>query len=188
MSSDPTPSLLDRPDAAVEIGFLVMYTANLEAWLIPILAELLKNDEAAMSIVRNVDNLSAKLGIVFETAEQMPPSPLVDAIRAHKEPVMRAIAHRNALAHSQYVWSPSNELSLLAAATTNRRGEARATPFDADATRAHTENLRAAVRAILKESAEQMIVAVADPQARASRGKQPQAIPRLERLHPGHKD
>jgi hypothetical protein len=181
MNSTKPPSLLTRSDIAAEVGFLIMFAGNLEGWLLAVLAELLGDEAAAVAIVRNVDNLSAKWAIVFSIAADRPKDRLAQRILENEDAIRGALAHRNLLAHGLYVWDDADQLCLVKGAATARHGKARGEPFDIQATRMHTENLRVAIVDILGQLGELMTIATDDPSIPRPSGS-PKAKVTLEKV------
>lgn len=175
MESKLPPDLTCREDVGAEVGFLIMYSANLDGWLTIILSELLRDREAAAAIMWNVDNLSARLGIVFSIAAQRSDDPFATIIMSHKEALERAIGYRNRLAHGIYAWSDEMQLCLMKGGTSSRRGAASAEILDLKQIRAHTDDIRSAMKAILNGAT--MTLTLEDPDLRAALNKHAQRIP-----------
>ncbi len=100
-----------------------MAVANLEAVLFPTLAKLIDQPQrVATAIFENIDNISARLSIVFELAELKKETPIGAVLLSHKAGVLKAVAMRNKLAHSLYGYNEdTGEVLLLHNYLSNRR-------------------------------------------------------------------
>jgi len=128
-----------------------MYASNLGILIIPILAELLGGDALAAEVVTvKVENISAKLSIVFAIASNKKGDPFADAIRKVEPAILKAIAFRNALAHSLYVFdNKTGAFELFENLISDRRGKPRCKPLTAKMVQSHCDALRDAVNVIL---------------------------------------
>lgn len=141
-------NMLRREKEAKEIGFLVMYLTNLEFYLLPALAYVLRrNQNLAALIMSNVDNIGAKISIFYGVVELRSSTTFGSKIILTKPKVIKAIAFRNAIAHSHFgtykSFRPSkiseelrgeeDTLILIQNAISTRRGKLsvqKITPFD----------------------------------------------------------
>lgn len=121
--AEPEFTLSDRPEIAITVGGLIMAVANLEAVLFPTLARLIDQPQRiATAIFENIDNISARLSIVFELAELKKETALGAVLIRHKAGILKAVAMRNKLAHSLYGYNEgTGEVLLLHNYLTNRR-------------------------------------------------------------------
>lgn len=158
----------------------MMYAANVEAWLVPALAALLRGkSEIAFSILQPIDNLSTKIGIIFNVAEQRRGRPLPDAILDRKEVTLAAIGYRNRLAHGQFGFDiKSNEISLVSGILNGgRRGKPGNNPLDCVTIRAHSQALKDIISVIRNHCGQNMWFGIPNPQRPASRDKRAKANP-----------
>jgi len=143
--------LRTQPGVAREIGLLIMYAANLEILFVSILAKLMGDDATLPSIIAiQVDNITAKVDILFDVAEQKAGDPFADAVFAEKDSIRKAVAFRNKLAHGLYVFDvATNQFELFTNLLTNRRGKPKCDPLTPSVVEFHREMLREAVARIV---------------------------------------
>lgn len=148
---DASYDLFSQPDIAQEIGFLIIYTASLEAWLFEPLAVMLriKTDDAA-AILMPIDNIRAKVDILFNTAKIKKGRPLPDAILACEDALNAALAFRNTVAHSSFGFPlPGGKMVMASHAITGgRRGKPKFTPLDCAEIRSHTTAIKSFIATI----------------------------------------
>lgn len=147
-------SLFSRPDIAAEIGFVVIYTANIEIWLLPALARILRNKhEVAHAILTNIDNIGAKLNIVYDIASLRKGVPFCEKLIETKEKTLKAIAFRNSLAHGHFGFSrpASGEMSLVSNVLSQKRGKPKEKLLRYTDIRSHAEALQETIAVIRKE-------------------------------------
>jgi len=166
-----TPSLRSQPDVARELGFLIMFVSNLEILFVPMM-EALSSDDGMIAelIALNVDNLTAKLTILFRLAEQKAASdPLARAILDASEHVKKAVAYRNTLAHSLYVFDDATGVfELYSNLLTERRGKPKCEPLKASDVNRHSSALEAAIIKVIEVGGDRLRNPLdASPQARA---------------------
>jgi hypothetical protein len=132
---------------AREIGYLIMYAANLEIMFVSILTALQADDPLIpVSIGTQVENLGAKLQIMFDVAEAMPDDPLAAAVSTARPDIEKAIAFRNGLVHALFVFDePNGEFQVARGFLTNRRGKPRWEPLLPSTIKDHRELLRKAI-------------------------------------------
>jgi hypothetical protein len=147
-----TPDLRSQPEIAQEIGLLMMYAANLEIMFISIVTELMGGNKDIPSIIAlQVDNLSAKIGIMFEIANLKRGAPFANVVLEAKEPVQKAIAFRNKLAHSLYVFDDATgAFELFSNLLSIRRGKPKCEPLKTSVIAKHREALREAIDMIIQ--------------------------------------
>jgi hypothetical protein len=145
-----TESLRSQPTVAREIGYLVMYVANLELMTMSILTALLDNNPLVpISIGTQVENITAKLNILFDVAEAMPNDRLAEAVCSARMNIKKAIAFRNELVHGHFVFDdPTREFQLAKNYLTARRGTAKCELLTANTVKGHRELLRKAIARI----------------------------------------
>jgi hypothetical protein len=138
---------------ATEIGFLTMFTANLSIMIVPVIAALMSGDDIAAHIISiKIDNISAKLDILFEYASHHKDvDELAAVVIAEKVHILDAIAMRNKLAHGHYVFDrETGRPELFHGLLNRRRGKPKITPLSADDIKASCDRLEAAMLRILK--------------------------------------
>ena len=157
--------LRSEPDVAREIGFLMMYAANLEILFVSILTELMGGDATLPSIIAiQVDNITAKIDVLFDVAEQKSGDPFADVVFAAKDPVKKAIAFRNKLAHSLYVSDEATgRFELLSNLLTNRRGRIKCDALKPEMIEVHREALREAIDQIIQAGGDRLWNSLAPP-------------------------
>jgi hypothetical protein len=142
-----TVSLRSRPTVAREIGYLIMYVANLEIMILSILTALLgDNPLVPVSVTTQVGNITAKLEILFEIAEAMPTDRLAKAVCLVRMDIKKAVAFRNSLVHGNFVFDdPTREFQLAKNYLTSQRGTPKCEPLAANTIKDHRELLRKAL-------------------------------------------
>jgi hypothetical protein len=153
-----TFDLRSHPDVAREIGLLMMYAANLEILFIPILTELTGYDATLPILIAiEVNNLTAKMNILFEVAKEKLGDPFADIVYAAKDHVMAAISYRNKLAHGLYVTDPqTNDLELLSNLLKSRSGKISSVPLRASTIERHREALRDAIDRVIQAGGDRL--------------------------------
>ena len=107
-------TLSERPDISMTVGGLIMAVANFEATLMGCFATLLDQPvRIAAAIFENINNISARAGIVFDLAELQPDTPLGSALITHKDKISAALRMRNRVAHGLYGFDEDNRQVLL---------------------------------------------------------------------------
>ncbi|GEM_PF-6329047 len=107
-------SIRNIPEIATEVGYLIMVTANLDCWMLPAMSILLENNnDAASSIMSNVNSLSAKFDILSDIAKAREDIPLATAVAAHRESVSKAIKFRNKIAHGLFAFEEDGKPLLI---------------------------------------------------------------------------
>ena len=177
--------LLDEPEIAAEVGFLIMYCANIDVWLKPAFAMLLGGDDIADSILRHVDNLTAKKDVLFDiAAAESGRHPLADELLATREAVNKAIAFRNALAHGNFGFNAkTGALDLVSGVLSQRRGKPKSHALTPAEIRAHVVAIKAMIAAIRRRVLGVYATHIPGP-ALSSRGKPPSRDPRRPRRVP----
>lgn len=135
-------SLQHMPDVAKEVGFLVMVSSNLDSWMLPALADMLRGkSEVATAIIGRVDSLSAKFEVLVDIAHTRVGTPMGDAILKHEVAVRRAITFRNKLAHGMYGFDENGGHILIPFPFSQRRGTPKPIAVDPSIIRPHTESI-----------------------------------------------
>ena len=160
-----TPDLRSQREVATEIGLLVMYSANLDIMFVDIVSELLGGDrDAAFTIAKEVNNLSAKMAIMFNVAELNKGASFADAVLAEKTHVLRAIAYRNKLVHGLYVFDrETGNFELFSNLLSNRRGKPKCEPLRPKVIVAYREYLRVAIGRILEAGGDRLVAPLSAP-------------------------
>ncbi|MFH1793156.1 MAG: hypothetical protein ABIF45_01550 [Pseudomonadota bacterium] len=161
MDDQPIKRLFDCPDIAREVGFLMMQSANLEIWLVPVLSKI-TDEVTARAIIRKIDNISAKLSILFEIAENRPDDDLARRIASIRDDVEKAVAYRNSLAHSLFAFD-GDDLHLVRNVVSDRRGKPKFEPLDPSEIRRHAENISKAISTILGSEGKSLNLLVPRP-------------------------
>lgn len=163
---DASYDLLSQPAIATEIGFLIICTATLEAWLFDPLATMMriKADDAA-DILMPIDNIRAKVDILLNVARRKKGRPLPNAILAHETALNAALAFRNTVAHSSFGFPPEGgEMSMVSHVTSGgRRGKPKFTPLDCVEIRAHILTIKNFIAAISQHCGQGFVGLMTDP-------------------------
>ncbi len=175
-TSQPTTyDLLDHPDVATEIGFLIMYTATLEAWLVHPLAAMLRVKlDTAAGLLTPIDNIRARIDMLFNLAEAKKGRPLPEAILIHRNDVIAALGFRNAVAHCSFGFSVGGTDIGMVANVTNgaRKGSPKNIPLVCADIRAHTTAIKSFIGVINEHCGQALVGLMTDPpRGTASRDK-----------------
>lgn len=145
------PSLLSHTAVAQEIGFLIIYCANLDGWVLPALSAILGGEEpVAKAILEPVDNISAKLGILCNVAATRPDSPMTLAIAKPMGAATKAVSFRNSITHGHF-GHPEEDLTAIALVSgfmTKRRGKPKRLILTPETVREHVDAIRDLIKAI----------------------------------------
>ena len=110
----PSYSIRNIPEIATEVGNLIMVTANLDCWMLPAMSILLDNNyDAAVSIMSNISNMSAKFDILSDIAEARKDLPLAAKVTVHRKSVREAIKFRNKVAHGLFAFDEDGKPLLI---------------------------------------------------------------------------
>ncbi|MAB12680.1 hypothetical protein [Parvibaculum sp.] len=174
MSEPSSYDFLAHPDIAREVGFLVMYTSSLDAWLIPALTSMLRGKaDLAYGILAPVDNLRARLDIVFNVAQANSGKPLPDAMLEQKDALLAAVAMRNSVAHGGFGFTlDGTEMLLAAGITTEKRGKPKTRPIKPEDIRSQVMAIKDFIKSIRVHTGNNLFVGIpANPQAAAAHGR-----------------
>ena len=150
--SDKEPSkysIQHMPDVAREVGFLVMICANLDGWMIPALANMLRGKDAiATAIVSRVDSLSAKFEVLVDIANERAGTPMANGILKHADAARKAIAFRNKLAHGMFGFDENSNPINVPFPFSVRRGTPKPMDVSPGIIRPHIESIGKLIEAI----------------------------------------
>jgi hypothetical protein len=156
----PVNSLLRQTDVAREVGFLIMYAANIEVWYLEILKIFLRHEaEIAGIIFGNIDSLSAKTDVIFRILEFKKGWLISQELLPMKEAVERAISFRNDVAHGQHGLSQEGNANLTKNFMTFKRGKPKTITVSVEMINAHVQVLRSAIFIMRKYVGADLLVA-----------------------------
>jgi len=185
----PINSLLRHPEIAQEVGFLMMYAANLEIWMFAACSIVLrKNQDLAQNILQNVDNLSAKIAIVYDLAKLREGILNASEILSTKEKTLAALAFRNMLAHGNFGLSPQGRMLINFGITNPKRSKPKSVTLTPEKIRVHVDALRHTIGTIKKHFGADVFVfhqGTIDGKPSTSPQKPSLAIPKTKMLHKG---
>lgn len=136
-------TLSERPELVQAVGGLIMSVSQIEALLFPVTALLLGQPlRVAAAILEHIDNVSARLAIVFDLAALNPSKPIAAVVVGEKERILKALAMRNRIAHSVFGYDEeTEEVLLMSNYLTAKRGNPQKSPITAEDILEHARNL-----------------------------------------------
>jgi hypothetical protein len=147
-----TTNLRSQARVAREIGYLMMYAANLEIMFVSILTALLDdNPSLPVSIGTQVDNATAKMNILFDAAKDMTTDRLARVVCDAEIDIKKSIAFRNRLVHGLFVFDkPTGEFQLASNFLTHNRSNPKCERLIPETVKTQREVLRKAIARIIR--------------------------------------
>lgn len=167
MEKEPSQySIQHMPEVAREVGFLVMISANLDSWMLPAIAEMLRGKVGiATAIISRVDSLSAKFEVMVDIATERAGTPMANGILEHAEAVRKAIAFRNKLAHGMFGFDENGAPINVPFPFSARRGTPKPMDVSSSSIRPHIESIGKLIEAIAEISGQAFL---AVPQSKSA--------------------
>jgi len=142
----PINSLFRNPEIAREIGFLIMYSANLEIWLLEAFKLFVKREEDVVNIIfGHMDNISTKIDIFYRCLDLKKGWLMAQNIAKTENEVRAAISFRNLVAHGQHGLSQKGLPNVTANFLTLKRGKPKTITLTVDKIHVHVEALRSTI-------------------------------------------
>jgi hypothetical protein len=156
----PLNSLLRFPDVAQQVGYLIMYSANLEIWLLEIFKKFLRHDDGIAEVTfGNIDNLSARLDIIYKICEIKSGHFMSRDILETRKDTLEAVAFRNACAHGNFGLSKEGKPNLTSNILSFKRGKPKTITLYVDQMRNHVNALRKTLMLMRKHVGADLLIA-----------------------------